>query len=120
MLRNELKPPNRKRRRGRFSQGVRLLHDNARTHSAAHTKETFKVLKIEALDHPQYSPNIATFDFHLFGPLKKALRGRRFADDDKVTIALPDWLRTKKKLFLGGIRKLVEGSTACIENRKTM
>jgi hypothetical protein len=34
----------------------------------------------ESSPHPPYSPDLAPSDFHLFGPLKDALRGRRFAD----------------------------------------
>jgi hypothetical protein len=34
------------------------------------------------LSHPVCSPNLAPSDFHLFGPLKDALRERRLADDD--------------------------------------
>jgi hypothetical protein len=62
--------------RGRLSQGVLLLHDSARPHSAARTKETLQELKYEALDHLTYSPDIAPPDFHLFGPLRETLRGR--------------------------------------------
>ena len=36
------------------------------------------------LSHPFYSPDLAPSNFHLFGALKDALRGRRFADDDEI------------------------------------
>jgi hypothetical protein len=34
------------------------------------------------LPHPSYSPHLTPSDFHLVGPLKGALRRRRFSDDD--------------------------------------
>jgi transposase len=89
----------RNKLRGRSSQGVLLLHDNARPHSAARTKETPQELKFEALNHPPYSPDLAPFDFHLFGRLKEDLSGRQFADEE-VMEAVHDWLRTQPKKFL--------------------
>jgi histone-lysine N-methyltransferase SETMAR len=46
--------------------------------------ETLKQLKWEAMEHPAYNPDLAPSDFHLFGPLKEALRGRRFAISAKL------------------------------------
>jgi histone-lysine N-methyltransferase SETMAR len=83
MLQNELKPAIHKEQRERLSQGV-LLHDNTCPHSAANTKKTLQELKFEALDNPPYSPDLAPSDFHLFGPLKEALRGHQFTGDDKM------------------------------------
>jgi len=85
-----------------------LLHDNARPHTAAHTLETLKQLKWEAMEHPAHSPDLAPSDFHLFGPLKNALRGRRFSCDDDVKASVRQWLRTQPKTFFAdGIKKLV-------------
>jgi len=71
----ELKPAIRSKRRGKLSKEI-LLHNNARPHTAAHTLETLKQLKWEAMEHPAYSSDLAPSDFHLFRPLKNALRGR--------------------------------------------
>jgi len=76
MLQRELKPAIRSKRRGKLSKEILLLHDNAHSHTAAHTLETLKQLKWEAMEHPAYSPDLVPSDFHLFGPLKTALRGR--------------------------------------------
>jgi len=63
--------------------------------------ETLKQLKWEAMEHPAYSPDLAPSDFHLFGPLKEALRGRRFSrGDDDVKAAVHQWLRAQPKHFL--------------------
>jgi len=76
VLKRELKPTIRSKRRGKLSKEILLLHDNARLHTAAHTLETLKQLKWEAMEHPPYSLDLAPSDLHLFGLLKKALRGR--------------------------------------------
>jgi len=87
MLQRELKPAICSKRRGKLSKEILLLHDNACPHTAAHTLETLKQLKWEAMEHPAYSSDLAPSDFHLFGPLKEALRGRRFSCDDvKVAV----------------------------------
>ena len=63
--------------------------------------EPARWLKWEAMEHPAYSPDLAPSDFHLFGLLKEALRGRRFScDDDDVKAAVHQWLRAQPKHFL--------------------
>jgi hypothetical protein len=37
----------------------------------------------ELLEHPPYSPGLALSDFHVYGPLKNHLRGKRFVDDEE-------------------------------------
>jgi len=91
MIQRELKLTIRSKRRGKVSKEILLLHDNARPHTAAHTLETLKQLKCEAMEHPPYSPDLAPSDFHLFGLFKDALRGRRFSCDD-VKAAVHQWL----------------------------
>ena len=81
MLTDRLKPAIRSKRGGLLSKGVVLLHDNARPHIATHTAETLRKLKFEIMTHPPYSPDLALSDYHLFGPLKEALSGRRFTSD---------------------------------------
>jgi histone-lysine N-methyltransferase SETMAR len=62
----------------------------------------------EVLDHPPYSPDLAPSDFHLFGPLKKHLGGRRLATDGEVQQALMSWLQAlDTDLFYAGIDALV-------------
>jgi len=58
------------------------------------------------------------FSANLFGPLKEALRGRRFScddDDDDVKAAVHEWLRAQPKTsFADGIKKLVGRWEKCI------
>jgi len=75
MLRNVLRPAIRSKRRRSLTQGILLLHDNACPHTAHITINTIRQLNWEVLEHPAFSPDLAPSDFHLFGPLKNALRG---------------------------------------------
>lgn len=40
----------------------------------------------------------APFDFHLFGPLKKTLRGRRYTNDEQIKEMVHTWLRRIRRL----------------------
>ena len=109
MLSTELKPAIRTKRRGLLSSGVLLLHENARPHTAIHTLQTLVKLGFTVVEHPAYSPDLAPFDYHLFGPLKDALRGRRFPSDEGVKEAVHEWLAAQPKTFFSeGIQKLLE------------
>jgi len=44
-------------------------------HSAHHTVEKIEEMGWELILHPQYSPDLAPSDFHLFGPLKDSFGG---------------------------------------------
>ena len=53
MLRNELRPAIRSKRRGRLTQDVLLLRDNARPHTAHFTiNDHIRQLNWEVLEHP--------------------------------------------------------------------
>lgn len=85
-----------------------LLHDNARPHTSLATREAITKLGWTVLPHPPYSPDLAPSDFHLFGPLKDALRGTRFEDDEGVIHAAKKWLHDQDKIWYGlGIHALV-------------
>ena len=119
LLANNLKPAVRTKRQGLLSKKVLLLHDNARPHTASQTVETINHLGFEVLEHPAYSPDLAPSDYHLFGPLKNALRGRRFSTDKEVREVVHKWLRDQPKtFFLEGIHKLVDRWTKCIEKER--
>ena len=122
MLIDRLKPEIRSKRRGHLSKGIVLLHDNARPHTAAHTVETLQKLKFEVLVHPPYSPEIGPSDYHLFGPLKKALRGRRFTSDQELKEAVYGWLalRPKTFLFLKAYRSLCNDGNSALKSKRTL
>ncbi|GFY07314.1 mariner Mos1 transposase [Trichonephila clavipes] len=58
-----------------LSNGFILLHDYASPHTAYAVKMTFQQFRWETLEHPPYSQDLSTFGFHVFGPLKRAIRG---------------------------------------------
>lgn len=117
LLQEKLKPAIRSKRRGLLSQGVLLLHDNARPHTALKTIETVQKLKFEVLQHPAYSPDLAPSDYHLFGPLKDNLRGRHFGTTNELKEAVHDFLHNQPKSFYSsGIEKLINRWTKCIDN----
>ena len=101
MLRNGLKPAICKKRGGIVSKKKVLLHhDNARPHTAAARVETVQQLGYELLQYLPYSLDLAPSDYHIFGPLKEALRGSRFASDEEVKKAVHIWLpRAAEKLL---------------------
>jgi hypothetical protein len=53
----------------------------------------------------------------MFGPLKEALLGWRFASNDEIKDTCT-WLRSQPKTcFADGIRRLVNHYTVCVEKR---
>lgn len=118
LLKTQLKPAIRSRRRGALTKGVILQHDNARPHSAKLTQQTLQDLGWEVLPHPPYSPDLAPSDFHLFGPLKFALSGRVFKTNEEIKAALQSWLAQQpKEYFAAGILSLAQRWDKCIRNR---
>ncbi|GBL88577.1 hypothetical protein AVEN_195591-1 [Araneus ventricosus] len=58
-----------------LSQGIVLLHDNARPHSVAVTQNLIQQFGWEQFDHPPYNLDLAPPDYHLFLNLKRDLEG---------------------------------------------
>ena len=98
-----------------MSSGVLLLHDNARPHTAIHTLQTLVKLGFIVLEHPAYSPDLAPSDYHLFGPLKDALKGHQFTSDGGVKEAVHECLAAQPEdIFSEGNQKLLEHWNKCI------
>jgi hypothetical protein len=67
-----------------------------------HTSDT----EMGNFNHPAYKPYLGPSDLDLFGPLKEAMRGRRwFVNYDKVNEAVPYRLRTQPKICYLDARK---------------
>jgi hypothetical protein len=58
-------------------------------------------------------PDVAASDYHLFSPLKDAICGNKFEDDEEVISEVKRWLRQRLQCFaakayrlshLGGVR----------------
>jgi len=105
----------RTKRKGLLTQGVILLRDNARPHTARLTLETVEQLGLDVLPHPPYSPDLAPSDYQLFGPMKKMLGRQKFASDTEVQSVVSQWLRQQPALFFAlGIQKLVDRYDKCL------
>jgi hypothetical protein len=59
----------------------------------------FKYSIGQVLEHPAHSANLAPSDFHLFEPIKNALRGHRFVGDDQVKRAMSGFINNQKLFF---------------------
>jgi hypothetical protein len=88
ILKSKLKHAIRNNSESLLSKGGLLLHENARPHSAAATVEVIRRLNFEFLPHDPNNPGLAPSGYHMFGPLKDALHGRRFASNDEVKDAV--------------------------------
>ena len=103
------------RRPGMLWDGIILLHDNARPHTANLVRDKLQRFGWETRQHPPYSPNLSPWDFHIFGYLKKDIRGRRFHSEEE----LQEWVRLcihqrTTYFYTTGIDRLVSQCDKCI------
>lgn len=106
----------KQRRRGRLSEGVILLHDNATPHTANQTKQLLQKFKWEVWPHPPYSPDLSPCDYHLFGKIKQELAGQRFRTDIEVKTAVLNWLHNAGREFFSlGMEKLIVRCDKCLQ-----
>ena len=62
-----------------FAKNSRILnHDNAPAHTALSVRQFLATKQITLLEHPAYSPDLATSDFFLFPKIKEILKGKHF------------------------------------------
>jgi len=66
----QLKDILKEKRRRKVTKGVLFLHDNAPVHRALATQKKQAYLGFQCFDHPTYSPDLASSDYHLFHGLK--------------------------------------------------
>jgi transposase len=106
----------KKKRRGKLTHGVRLLHDNAPVHTATVAKAAVLECGFQEIDHPPYSPDLAPSDYYLFSKLKSDLRGRKFNNDEEVKAAVETHFDTKgEDYFLRGLELLPKRCNKCID-----
>ena len=108
----------KEKHRGKVTNVVLFLHDNAPAHRALATQKKLAYLGFQCLDHPPCSPDLAPSDYHLFPGLKKQLKGRHFSSDAEVIAAAETWLDGQPSDFcLSGLQKLEQRAKKCIELR---
>ena len=119
LLKNHLSLAIKSERRGRLNTGVLLQHENARPHTARSTVSTIQDLSFECLPHPPYSPDLATSDFHVSEPLKKAIGSKSFRSDEEVQQAVHEWLHSQPKDFFSRvIQALPKCWNTCMESKR--
>jgi histone-lysine N-methyltransferase SETMAR len=97
--------------------GSAYAHDNARPHAAHATRDTLRRFGWGVLDHPPFSPDLSPCDYHVFGPVKKTLKGRRFNSDEAVREAVELWfIQQPVTFFAEGITKLVQRWDKCLNS----
>jgi histone-lysine N-methyltransferase SETMAR len=117
ILREKLRPAIRKKRPNLLRNGVILLHDNARPHTAQVVTELLASYNWEALPHPAYSPDLSPCDFFLFGKLKSKLRGQEFQTEDAINQATKEALvELAKGGYHAGIFGLQKRWEQCIRD----
>ena len=68
----------------------------------------------ELLQHPAYSPDLASSDFFLFPNLKKDIRGLHFRSDEEVVTAVEEWVNRKdSNFFSSGLMALEHRWSKC-------
>jgi hypothetical protein len=78
------------KRHDMLRQGVVMLHDNARPHTATAMQDIIATFGWEQFDHPPYCPDLAPGDFHVLLHLKTFLGGQRFHSNE-VEEAVNTW-----------------------------
>jgi histone-lysine N-methyltransferase SETMAR len=94
-----LRLENVSKRRGKLTQGVLLLHDNARAHTFQVSMAAATDCGFEILLHPPYSPDLALSDIYQFPKLKTKLHNRRFGSNEDVMEAVNEFLEDQNRDF---------------------
>lgn len=71
----------------------RLLHDNAPAHRSTLVTDFLTKNHILTVNHSPYSPDLAPFDFYLFGKLQTAMKGKRYDDVNHIQKASTNILK---------------------------
>ena len=69
-------------------QNLIILHDNARSHTAAVVMDFLHCLLWEILEHPPCSPVMSPCDYDLFIKVKEPLRGTQYNTRDEFIHAI--------------------------------
>ncbi|KAJ4439571.1 hypothetical protein ANN_07698 [Periplaneta americana] len=89
--------PALRRKRHLVVQNPIILHDNARSHTAAAIKDLLRHWQWEILEHPPYSPDMSPCDYDLFTKVKEPLRGTRYNTRDEFIHAVGRSIRNINK-----------------------
>ena len=98
-----------------LSDGIILMHDNSRPHTANLVRDKLQIFGWETLQHPPYILDFSSCHFHIFIDLKKDIRGRWFHSDEAVQGWVRLWIhRRPNSFYKTGIDRLVSQWDKCI------
>ncbi|XP_060080781.1 histone-lysine N-methyltransferase SETMAR-like [Ylistrum balloti] len=104
----KLKKYYKKRRPATGFKHIRLVHDNAPTHTTAIVTAFLKKEKVTVLPQPPYSPDLAQCDFFLFPKLKSFLAGRKYTSRQALGAVIHQYLITvPKSAYSDAFRKWI-------------
>jgi hypothetical protein len=72
---------------------IRGVISNTHPHVAHTTQGMLCSEHWKVLDHHPYSLNLLPYDFHVFGPLKKVLKGHKFRSNEQVKAPEMQWFQ---------------------------
>ena len=103
------------KRPGMLSDGIILLFASARPNIANPVRDKLQRFGSEKCQHPPYSQDLSPCVFHIFGNLKKGIRGHLFHSDEEVQEWVRLWFHQKPTSFYKtGIVQLVSQRDKCI------
>ena len=103
------------KRTGMLSDGIILLYDNALPHTDDLVRDKLQRFDWETHQQSPYIPDLSPCAFHMFGELKKDIRGRRFHSDEEVQGWVNLWIHQRPTSFYkSGIYRLVSQWDKCI------
>jgi hypothetical protein len=106
-----------------LTSGVVLLHDNARSHTTACAQALLEHFNWELFDHPPYSPDLTSNDYHLFIYQKNWLESQCRNNNDELMEGVKTWPSSQAAdFFETGMQKLIpiydkcfNSSSDCVE-----
>ena len=62
----------------------------------------------QLLQHPTYSLDLVSLDYHIFSLMKESLRGKYYASDEEVKTPVMKWIKEQSVVFYeAGIHALI-------------
>ncbi|KAK3100985.1 hypothetical protein FSP39_000008 [Pinctada imbricata] len=87
------------KRRGKLIKFVLFNQDNAPVHKSVSAMSSIHDCGLNLIEHPTYSPDLASSDFHLFPKLKAAFSGTHFQSYDDAIFAVNGFLNNQDNGF---------------------
>ena len=104
-----------KKKPGLQKKKIIFHQDNALAHKSVLAMGKLRDLHYELLEHPPYSPDLATSDFSLFPKLKLFLAGQRFSSNQEAIATVERYFADlTKNHYRDGIMALEHRWNKCI------